>query len=485
MAFDKTPGQSTYQTKDIKLLQQWETRDKTNAKDNDTINCFYEVIKNKTTEDKEYYVVSRDGSVTYPYVVPSTNIRGIYYWEDQNKLFVAYDTSIAVITANTGVLVTTIAPGFAAGSTEVGFTEFNYDVGTTKLVVTNGTVLGTIDTANTFVASTDPDLPVPHVPTPVFLDGYVFLVKSGTADIYNSNLNDPLLYTAGNFITAEMLPDTLVRLERLNNYLIAFGSASIEYFWDAGIATGSPLQRNDTPVKLVGYVGGIAHWGNKIYFVGNTSTTGPELYVLDDLKIEDLGLPPLRRYLEPFSTGLYGSTFSNGGHDFYALTVGTLTYVVDLETKLWTRFAYKAQTNFPIKFSLTLPFTGYGNTSLFVLDGVATMSSFRAGVFLDDGVDFSPTVITDPLMFSTYRKKFGGRLSILADRPTNTAYITVYWSDDDYQTWSAGRQVALNQEYPALNALGSFRRRAHKFIHTGNAQMRLQKAEIDVNMGAR
>ena len=484
MAFDQTPQKSTYQTKDIKLIAEWATRDKSNTKDNDTVNCFYEIVKNKESGDKYYNAISRAGTQNYPYVLPSTNIRGIAFWEDQNKLFIAYDQSIAIVTASTGTLVTTLTPGFAAGTTEVGFTEFNYDVGTTKMVVTDGTVLGTIDSSNVFVASTSPSLPAPHYPGIVFLDGYIFLIKVGTADIYNSNLNDPLLYTAGDFITAEMLPDNLVRLERLNNYLVAFGTASVEYFWDAGIASGTPLQQNDTPVKLLGFLGGLARWSNKLFFVGNSSTTGPELFMLEDFKIESLGAPPLRRYLDPFSTAT-GTTLSYSGHDFYVLNVGTQTYQCDLESKLWTRLAYKQQTSFPIKFSLSLPFTGYGNTSLVVQDSLATMSILRTDLFLDDSVDFTPTIVTDNEMFDTYRNKFGGRLSIVADRPTNTAFVTVYWTDDDFQTWSAGRDVALNQQYPQLNALGSFRRRAHKLVHHGNALFRVQRLEIDVNMGAR
>ena len=482
MAFDKTPQQSTYQTKDIKLITQWETRDKTNTKDSQTINCFYELIQNKAAREDMYYVVSRDGTTVYPYTIPSTNIRGIHYWEDQDKLFVAYDQSVAVITASTGVLITTLTPGFAAGTTEVGFTEFNYSTNTYKLVITNGTVLGTIDVSNVFVACTDPDLPTPHIPNPVYLDGYIFVVKVGSADIYNSDQDDPLAWVPGEFISAEMLPDKLVKLIRLNNYLVAFGTASVEYFYDAANATGSPLQRNDTPIKLLGYLGGLAQWGNKIFFVGNTATTVPELFMLEDFKIESLGNPPLRRYLEPQST-VTGTTVSWGGHDFYVLNTGSLTYAVDLDHRLWTQLKYKQTANFPIKFAVSLFYTGYGNTSLVVQTGVAGMSMFRADTYYDDGVDFTPTIITNNEDFDSFRTKFGCRLLVHADRPTDSSYVTISWSDDDYQTWSTGRTVALNDAYPVLTALGAFRRRAHKIAHTGNSRFRIQKLELDINMG--
>lgn len=484
MPFDKTPSVQTYQTKDINLVTQFESRDVSNSKDVASVNCFFEVSMDKLTRTSVVNATSRNGTVLYPFTIPSTNVRGAYYWKDQDKLYIAYDQSIAIVTGSTGVLLTTLTPGFAAGVSEVGFIEFNYTTNTYAMVVSDGTVYGTINVANAFTATVSANIPVPHHPNIVALDGYVFMYKVGTADIYNSSLNDPLVFTAGSFITAEMLPETLVRLVRTNNYLVVFGTATIEYFYDAANATGSPLQRNDTPVKFIKYRGGLAIWGNKAYFIASTTTSAPELYMLEDFKVEPLGTPAIKRYIELSNTSL-ASVISNGGHDFYVLNMGSLTYMMDLETKLWTRLAYQAGTNFPIKFSFQLPYTGYGNTSLLIQTGVAAISMFRNDVYLDNGVDFSPTIITANQMFDTYRKKFGGRLSIIADRPTTSSYLTVSWSDDDYQTFSTGRQVVLNQMYPVLNALGSFNRRAFKLVHTGNSRMRLNKMEIDFNMGSR
>lgn len=484
MAYNRSPQMSTYDTKTVKLIQEWNTRDSSGTKDNDTLNCFYETVKNRTTQENDFHVVSRDGSVAYPYVPTSTNIRGIHYWEDVDRLFIAYDSSIALVVGSTGAFVSTITPGWATGTTEIGFTEFNLSTGTVLLVATDGTLLITLDNVGTVAPSVSPDIPVPHVPKPLFLDGYIFLIKTGTADIYNSDLDAPLAYTAGSYITAEMLPDKLLQVTRLANYIVAFGSSSIEYFWDVGNATASPLQRNDTPVKIVGYLGGMAHWKNRIYFVGNTDSTAPTLFMLEDFKIEDVGSPPLRRYTEHY-TSFTGSVLSMGGHDFYVLHVGTKTYMMDLETKLWTRIAYKQQTNFPIKYSLTLPLAGYGYTSLFYLEGTTTLGTFQSTAYMDSGVDFTPTVVTDSDAFDNYKRKFGSLVSFLADRPTNTSYLSVSWSDDDYQTFSTERTVALNNAYPHLTALGSFRKRAHKIVHHGDARMRIKSLDININMGGR
>lgn len=486
MPFSKNPIVQTYETKQLKLVQEWETRDKSGTKDNDTINCFYEIVRNKKTGENDHYVISRNGTTLYPTTtLNSFNIRGIYYLKALDYLYVAVGLGVKVFQGATGVELATVNTGFASATTEVGFTEFNYDIGVVKVVVTDGTVLGTIDSTHVFAGSGSPNLPVPHLPYPVFMDGYLFVSKKGTADIYNSNLNDPLLFTAGSYISAEMLPDNLLRISRLNNYIVAFGSSSVEYFWDAANATGSPLQRNDTPVKLMGYRGGLSHWGNKIFFVGDTDSTTAEVFMLEDFKIESLGRPPIRRLAES-NPLILGSVISFSGHDFYVLTIGTLTYTVDLETKLWTRMKYKQTAGFPIMYSTVVPINNTGCTVFYSTD-TPKLSYFNPDVFYDDSVDFTPTIITDNEMFDSYNNKFGNRLSIVADRPTTdlSAFVDVSWSDDDFKTFSPSRRMFLDQEFPSLTALGKFRRRAHKIVHTGFARFRVLSLEININKGVR
>jgi hypothetical protein len=481
VAFNKAPTQSTYQTKDVKLLMALDNRDQAGTKDVIALNGFYDLIKDKTTNDNSYMFVKRDGTVEYPYEIPTANIRGMHYWEDQDKLYVAYNDRIAIITASTGVLVTTVVT-FVSTTGEVGFTEFYYDTGSVKLVACDGLVLITIDSSNVVVTGSDPDMPTPMRPHPVFIDGYLFLIKSGTSDIYNSDLNDPLAYTSGDFITAEMLPDTLIRISRLNNYLVAFGSASIEYFYDAANASGSPLNRNDTPIKQIGYLGGLAAHANKLFFVGQTSHTEPEVFMIEDFKMESLDNPSLRRFIQPYST-FSGCVISQGGHDFYILTVGTITYCMDLETGVWTRMALKGGTTFPAKYSVNLPFTGVGNVSVMAVEDNTSLFYFDPDVYQDDGVNYTVTVQTDKQMFDTMHEKTMARVLVVADRPTTSADLLVSITDDDYQTYSTPRAVDLNQEFPSLYRWGRFRKRAFKLDFTENAPLRMQHLEVDFNIG--
>jgi hypothetical protein len=484
MSFTRAPSQSTYQVKPLPLLFTPNTRDQVGTKDGLALNGFFDININKASETRDAMFVKRDGTTKFGYTCPSTNIRGFFYWEDKDKVFVAYDDKIDVVTASTGVTVTSLTP-FTTTTGDVGFTEFYYDSGEVRIVASDGTRLITITDANVVATGSDPDMPTPHNPHVLFLDGYLFMIKANTSDIYNSTLNDPLAYVSGDFITAEMLPDTLIRIARLNNYIVAFGSASIEYFFNAANASGSPLNRNDTPIKQdIGFLGGYAVHHNKIYFVGSGSTTTPDVYMLEDFKMEQMKAPPLRRYLEPYSS-FTGAVISFGGRDFYVVSTGTITYMLDLDTSLWSRLAFKTTSTMPIEYAYVVRLSNGANTSLFTQKGSGDLFYFNPMVYRDDTVNFTAEVVTPTEAFDVHREKYMSRVSVVADRTALSSQLFVSWSDDDYQTYTAPRPVDMSVEYPCLNRCGRFRKRAFKLTFTENAPMRIRALEVDYNIGGR
>lgn len=463
----------------MKLIWSLDNRETTKTKDVIAKNGFFDVIKSPATKDDMYSFIKREGVSPYMADLPQDNIRGMYYWEDEDKLFVAHDDKLVIYVGSTGVLSTTLTP-FTSTTGDVGFTEFYYDDGTSNVIVSDGTVLAKIDSANTLTASADADLPTPHDPHIMFLDGYIFLVKSGTSDIYNSGLNTPLLWTPGDFITAEMIPDTLFRIARLSNYLIAMGSASIEYFFDAGNASGSPLQRNDTPVKHVGYISGFATHENKIYFIGQSSTTAPMLYILEDFKMDSVDSPMVRRYLQK-DTEFTATLASMAGHVFYILTLDGFTLALDVDTKVWTRLGYQATDTLPAQFAVMIPIDGSGHCSVFSLKGAENLFFFKPEYYTDNAVAFPVVCQTPKLRFDTMHEKFMFRVLPVTDKTVGT--LSVDWTDDDYQTYSTARTMDLSIEKPMLHRLGRFVERAMRFTITSSASFRMYHAEVDYNIG--
>ena len=110
------------------------------------------------------------------------------------------------------------------------------------------------------------------------------------------------------------------------------------------------------------------------------------------------------------------------------------------------------------------------------------MCYFASGSYQDISTNFTMRVITDNQYFETYRHKFCARMLILADASSGT--MNVSWSDDDYITYSTVRTVNMALADPKLTQLGTFKRRAWKLEWTQNYPMRLEKLEVDLNMGS-
>lgn len=480
MAFSKAPSQSTYQTKEVKLLWSQDTRETSTSTDFITRNAIFELTKDGATKDNTYTMIKRDGILKHPSASSSTNIRGMYYWEDQDKLLVADGAVVKAYKGSTGVFQADVYT-FPSTTGVVGFSEFNYDDGSTKVIVGDGTKLISVDSTNTAVASTSVDLP-PFQPDFLVLDGYLFLIKTGTQDIYNSNLGDPLAWTAGDFLTAEMLPDSLIRISRLNNYLIALGSDSIEYFFDAGNASGSPLQRNDTPVKQIGYLGGYAKYSNKIYFVGQSSTTSPDIYVLEDFKMDVISNAPIRRFLR--KDAVYtGSIITLNGHDYYVISVGDVSFAMDIETKVWIRLGYQSTDKLTVSFAVNVPMDGVGNSSVFYLPLIGGIHYLKRNYYQDNGVNFEVVCQLPKQEFDTRHEKYMSRLVTYADKTTGD--LNISWSDDDYTTFSTPRPVDLSLEKPKLNRLGRFVSRAFKLSFLSNSYLRMYYISVDFNIGTK
>ena len=487
MAYDRSPVDDTTSTQRVKLTREINARDGgASGKDEDLINVFIEPITNRAAQDNRHFIVKRSGTTQVVASVVSEAVRGIFFWEDESKLFYSVNNDIYVYNVNTGVS-TTLSNPFGTTSGTVGFCLFLYDNGTSVVCATDGTTLVTISSTNVVTTVTDPDIPTPHLPYPIFLDGYLFLAKTGTASIYNSDLNDPTAWTAGNVIDAEMEGDDLVRLAKLNNYIVAFGSTSIEYFWDAAEATGSPLNRNDTPIKINSYLGGFSQFGNSLYYIGVNDGGQADIYKLTDFKIEELGTPTISRFLNTANTNI--STWSAGivsckGHTFYVVNVGTqTTYVYDVDTKLWARWAYQATSVFPVTASCSVQTTA--NTYTYFALGTTSSAIYRFNdtLYQDDGTNFTCTIVTEASDFGTLNRKTMRRLSVIGDRPSSNASLGVQWSDDDYQTYSTARSVNLNQDLPCTYNLGWFRQRNFKLTFTANENMRLQELEVEINKG--
>jgi len=485
MAFNRNPQQNTYDTTRISFVGDLQQRNGVDlTKDYRLVNMMVELHDSPTQETKRAYIKSRPGMIS-AYTVNTGVARGIYYWTVAG---VGYVISVVAdkIYVN-GVLLSSIATSIG----QVGFTEFVSSLGAVTLVLvdgTNGYVFSSPAIAPTMIPVAG-DFPSPHLPDPIFLDGYLFLAKSGTQDIYNSNLDDPTLWTVGDYISAEMYPDTIKALTKNNNYIYAVGSNSVEYFYDAATATGTPLARYDSAVQQFGTVAGntVVQTEKEVILIGATGNGGNTVWTIDGFKEKEIGTPAIKHALLTEGTNLQNATayaIRVSGQKLYILVLTTRTLVYSFDTKLWHEWASGVNGEFPF----IGQFASDGlDGSAYILDKVGTnIYKMNASYFKDNLTTFRCEVTTNKVDYDTINRKFLSRVSILGDIPDglgteNSFYLD--WSDDDYNTWSTPRLLSYMNDFPVVKQLGTFRRRAFRLRYSLPHLVRLEGLEMDFNKG--
>jgi hypothetical protein len=350
MAFSNNPQYSTYRQEriDFNGVPFFRDGDLTLQRDSQIVNMYYDRVsqENKTRETR---LKKRPGLTTSPYSLSKSSstdiLRGSYYDVDQNAFYWAVGNTVYATkpdVSSTPRTVTTLA----TSSGYVGFCSFLKSDSTRYVVISDGTDLWVDDfVATTCTEVVDADLPSPHQPYPIYLNGYLFLIESDSGNIWNSDLDDPFAWTAGQFVTAEISSDYALRLLKAKNYIVCLGANSAEYFWDADTVSGSPLSRNDSPVRSVGYISNLCTIGDTTYFVGQDEKKNVSVFSINSFKIDKISNPVVDRTIEAFSStsnaksnvflNKDGFSFSVDGHTFYVLRTVQTTWLYDVDDKMW------------------------------------------------------------------------------------------------------------------------------------------------------
>jgi hypothetical protein len=526
MAYSKTPTMDTYSSQRLPAVYPMDMRvgvtpgTAATRLDAGLLNLVPRKVKDQKDSEPLTHAESRPPICGYQVASTTNPVRGCYVWQkDSTNTYYFVVVGTAVYSSTNGTSWAQVNTLLTNVATPVGFTEFIDDSNVKSLVLVDG-VEGYVYTTN--AAGTkivDADFPTPHVPYPIFLDGFLFLAKAGTADIYNSDLNDPAAWTTGSFISSEMYPDDIVALAKVNNYLLAIGRSGSEFMYDAANPSGTPLAR---------YEGGVLPFGsalpytmastkNMLAFIANNNDGEFVLRVVEDFKAQEIECPWLMSYLgnclragtDP--DNLRGYFLRSGGDLMYVLRIpsstlatdaGYGTFVYSFETKQWTEFGYgtagtaifnvtcaaQGNTDNPLSFVAGNYYTG--SIAFFGSFGISPIAnaSMTYGVDYFNGltspVSMGVEVRTTAVDFGTMNYKFLYRFAVnqtLSDS-TATPSMTVAWSDGDY---SFTNSVAMSVDYgfPFTHQLGAFRRRAFKVTGSGAYSYRIRGFELDINKG--
>lgn len=499
---------STYKTDRIQFIGNPEQRTGTSNgvfdRDQQFVNFYPTLTDSPINGAKKYRLEQRAGlNYVRSTVAGLGDGRGIYY----------YNGDIYSVVGNTlyrnSTAIQAVSAPIADRSIAVGFVEYA-SITNKYLIVLDGTAGWTINaTTLAVVKITDVDFPSPHSVAAAYLDGYLFVAKSGTADIYNCVLNDPFTWNAGDFLSAEMYPDSLVALCRQNNYIVGIGQKSIEYFYDSGVSPGTPLARNTAAAHTIGTPAPatVVTSEEQVIFVGQTGVGGYTIWIMDGFTPTEIGIDAVKKSLNVEASLILNANaycIRSGGHRYYVINLSVAasndtvsTWVYDFDTKMWHQWA-----NISLFGSYNGPFNGryasdYVTGSPIMLDyRNGFIYSFLYGTSIDCGTTPTSTVPilsearSAKLDFGNMNTKFMHRFSLVCDTPVRVpgtpivATFTLSWSDNDYQTWTTPRTITISDTMPTTTQLGSFRRRAFKITYAGAFPLLLEGFEVDTNMGS-
>ncbi len=494
MAYTNNPSGQTYKTFPVEFTGQDYFRSGAELdRDCRLVNMFYDRI----TKENERRIKSlkkrpgiTDSTVSLGKTTASSPIRGYYYDVDSDSPYWCVENKVYNINLNTAT--SNLLQVLPSTTGQVGFCSFLKEDGTRLVVFTDGTDMYLHDyTGGTVTHVTDPDLPVPHQPFPIYLDGYLFIIKSNTGDLYNSDLDDPSAWTPGNFITAEISSDYALRPIKAKNYLVLLGYNSIEYFYDNANVSGSPLSRNDSPFRGIGLVTGCCTIGDTTFFVGQDQNQNVSVYSLNSFKVERISNEVVDRTIQtylgqfnersPLELNRDGYSLSVDGHNFYVLVTDQTTWVYDIDEKFWYEWQGVDGNGLQIE---AVWQRARGNSYL-ALENQANFCVMNPHYGGDFNVPFSMIYTTEKIDVETSRWKFFSRIMVLCDQDhdNDTSNMQIYYTFDDWVNETGPRDVNVFSENTYAMRLGRGREVAFRLEYTDNYPLRITGIELEVNVG--
>jgi hypothetical protein len=345
---------------------------------------------------------------------------------------------------------------------------------------------GYVFAGNTLTKVSDLNYPKITVPGVVNLNEIAY-VMDPSGLVYGSARGNALVWPSLNFIGADFESDPGVAIAKYVNYVVAFGTKTTQFFYDAG-APEFPVLRPIVNANLkVGcaLAYSVTELNGTLFWVGTAETSGRDIYMMQGMQAAPIGTPFIKRIVDKFTdgVGIVASGLRIAGHSFYILTdtIQNVTLVYDVATQQWATWTVNGNA-----FNLGFAITDGAHTYMAPVDSLGMML-VAEGQYGDNGVAIDCRSRTSNVDHGTNFWKTCSRATLIGDKANNnltSATINLRFSDDDYQTWSAWISIKINQPRPSANRLGRFRQRAWEVQHNNNSSLfRAEALELMLDIG--
>ncbi len=443
--------------------------------------------------------------------------RGITYWATNGIVYIINNGTL--YKGSQGVVLST-AP--ATGTNRCYFFPIN---GMLIMLDPQNDEGWSISTGDAVTAISDVNFPPNQTPAvPLACGGTVlntvFYVLGENGIVYGSAPNDGTVWPALKFIGATRDPDGGTYLGKHHDNVVAFGPATMEFFYDAGNPTGSPLSRRSDIYFNIGCGLGESVWeiSDRIFFVGVDAAGALGVYVLEDFtprKISPATLDSmLTQAVVKDGYTIIGSGFSGAGHDFYIMTFITTpddilpetSFAYDATTGLWSIWStgIVGNVNFPLiawtkrdgvatQYGQGILSTGdmvQVNDDLIPTDTLLATDYVEAGYVeigyvvstAAEGLNIPLETRTGQYDGGTNRYKYPVSVRFVGDRTVAAQELNIQWSDEDNASFNTGRaqDMSINSKE---HRLGRFQRRNHNMSYDGDEAIWLEGLEMSLEVG--
>lgn len=452
--------------------------------------------------------------------------RGIYYWEQNSKLYIVNDGDVFAATQDSTRLSES-AGTFPSGSERVTILEM---IGTPRLVILDAeNDEGWILTAAEALTQIASNFPTTLCHGGAVLDG-ILIVMDEDGTIYDSDVDDPTTFGATNFITAERERDKGVYLGKHHDHVVTLNTRSIELFYipKPPNSSGSVLSRRQDIYYNIGCASGLAVWenGDVIYFLGSKPTGQIQIYKLENFQVIPVSKDTMSSYLTQgltqsglkiVMTGLAGM-----GHDILIFTVYTLTgasdeinpkvtLTYDTETNLWGFWTTEvaSHTYFPLiawtkrtggQNPTVSARTGEGimyngdiiniNDKLVPIDTVGGTD----GIYEDDiyepdiyvttsesmGTNIPVVVRTGLKDGDTTEYKFQSRETVIMENTASSQTLTIKHSDESVDNFNSGETIDTSLDRKEIHQCSRFMKRNYQLEYQGSDQLFIEFLDVDI-----
>lgn len=451
-------------------------------KDRRFINCWMETVIDQFNGTKTIYLVKRPGFAALNTPQAGSIGNDVMVWTGQGagtKVISAFGSIDSSIYDGVTRLVTNAADTTKITGKVTAITETVISNVATLVISSSDGTAWYYQNAGTVTKITNVNYPGNAGLTPVgafaHMDGYAFIMDS-TGGVWNSDLNSVTAWSASSVIQANSYPDRGIGLVRKGDKIVAFGSETIQFFYNAGNAFGSVLSRIESMTLKIGCVSAnaVAKLSNEIYWTGSSPEGGLAVYALAD-GVSRISTPEIDRILVlAGASNITMSSIKMYGRSFVIVTASTVSYIYCVEEKawhewnspngiLWNRCAGVSVGSEQVMYAVSSATT---SGKVFIINPTNY-------TYLDNGSAYTATA-QSALVGKGNVKTFWEEIELIADQETSASEMSIYATDDDYQNSTLLGTVDLSSDRPRITRCGSAYRRAFIFQHSANTGFRIE-----------